>query len=214
MTKSGKIPPNPKELVFWYALGRCLKTCCWWLFLFRDLERLPKKGFKNWSLHLLFLEFRQALDTFWNNANCQGSTIKILHTRCSRESHLEFLPRKMCRWHVRTICHVRLCDPIDCSPTGYSIHGDSPDKNTGMGCHFLLKGSFSNRGIKPVSPTGLLHCRRILYRWATGAALLTFTGHFGRFTDFRKLAPVPESKLRIPGFMLGGEIRALVNHST
>ena len=32
---------------------------------------------------------------------------------------------------------VRLCDPMDCSP----CHGDSPGKNTGVGCHALLQGS-------------------------------------------------------------------------
>ena len=31
-----------------------------------------------------------------------------------------------------------LCDPIDGSPPGSPIPGDSPGKNTGVGCHFLL----------------------------------------------------------------------------
>ena len=32
-----------------------------------------------------------------------------------------------------------LCDPIDGSPPGSPIPGDSPGKNTGVGCHFLLQ---------------------------------------------------------------------------
>ena len=40
-----------------------------------------------------------------------------------------------------------------------SVHGDSPGKNTGVGCHALLQGIFSTQGSNP----GLLHCRRILY---------------------------------------------------
>ena len=32
-----------------------------------------------------------------------------------------------------------LCDPIDGSPSGSSVSGDSPGKNTGVGCHFLLQ---------------------------------------------------------------------------
>ena len=32
-----------------------------------------------------------------------------------------------------------LCDPTDCSPLGSSVHGISPGKNTGVGCHFLLQ---------------------------------------------------------------------------
>ena len=31
-----------------------------------------------------------------------------------------------------------LCDPMDCSLPGFSVHGDSPGKNTGVGCHALL----------------------------------------------------------------------------
>ena len=41
-----------------------------------------------------------------------------------------------------------------------SIHGDSPDKNTGVGCHSLLQGIFPAQGSNP----GLWHCRWILYR--------------------------------------------------
>ena len=28
-----------------------------------------------------------------------------------------------------------LCDPMDCSPPGLSVHGDSPGRNIGVGCH-------------------------------------------------------------------------------
>ena len=44
---------------------------------------------------------------------------------------------------------------------------DSPGKNTGVGCHFLLQGIFLTQGLNPC----LLHCRWILYHWATGEAL-------------------------------------------
>ena len=48
---------------------------------------------------------------------------------------------------------------MDCSPPGSSVHGDSPGKNTGMGCHALLQGIFPTQGLNP----GLPHCRQILY---------------------------------------------------
>ena len=38
-----------------------------------------------------------------------------------------------------------LCDPKDCSPPGPFVHGDSPGKNTGVGCHSLLRGSSETR---------------------------------------------------------------------
>ena len=47
-----------------------------------------------------------------------------------------------------------LCDPMDCSPPGSSVHGDSPGKNTGVGCHALLQGIFPTQGSNP----GLPHC--------------------------------------------------------
>ena len=37
---------------------------------------------------------------------------------------------------------LTLCNSMDCSPPGSSIHEDSPGKNTGVGCHALLQGIF------------------------------------------------------------------------
>ena len=54
---------------------------------------------------------------------------------------------------------LTLCDPMNCSLPGFSVHGDSPGKNTGVGCHALLQGIFLTQG----SNLGLLHCRWILY---------------------------------------------------
>ena len=34
---------------------------------------------------------------------------------------------------------LTLCDPIDSSPPGFPRPWDSPGKNTGVGCHFLLQ---------------------------------------------------------------------------
>ena len=55
---------------------------------------------------------------------------------------------------------LTLCNPVDCSPPGCSVHGDSPGKNTGLGCHALLQGIFPTQG----SNRGLPSCRQILYR--------------------------------------------------
>ena len=38
---------------------------------------------------------------------------------------------------VAQLCPT-LCDPMDCSPPGSFVHGDSLGKNTGVGCHALL----------------------------------------------------------------------------
>ena len=42
---------------------------------------------------------------------------------------------------------------MDCRPPAFSVHGDSPGKNTGVGCHALLQGDLPNPGIEPKSPT-------------------------------------------------------------
>ena len=59
---------------------------------------------------------------------------------------------------VAQLC-LTLCDPMDCSPPGSSVHGDSPGKNTGVGCHALLQGIFPTQGLN----SGLPHCKQILY---------------------------------------------------
>ena len=68
-----------------------------------------------------------------------------------------------------------LCDPMDHSSAGSSVHGDSPGKNPGVGCHALLQGIFPTWG----SNQGLPHCRWILYRLShQGRASIAFTTKF------------------------------------
>ena len=58
---------------------------------------------------------------------------------------------------------LTLCDPRDCSPSGSSVHGTSPSKNIGVGCHSLLQGIFPTQGLNP----GLLHYKQILHHLST-----------------------------------------------
>ena len=65
--------------------------------------------------------------------------------------------------HLAPLCLVTqlcptLCDSMDCSPQGSSVHGDSTGKNTGVGCH-ALHGIFQIQGSNP----GVPHSRWILY---------------------------------------------------
>ena len=34
---------------------------------------------------------------------------------------------------------LTVCEPMECSPPGSSVHGIFPGKNTGVACHFLLQ---------------------------------------------------------------------------
>ena len=48
---------------------------------------------------------------------------------------------------------------MDCSLPGSSVPGDSPGKNTGVGCRTLLQGILPTQGLNP----GLSHCKWILF---------------------------------------------------
>ena len=52
-----------------------------------------------------------------------------------------------------------LCNPMDCSPPGSSVHGILQTRILLAGCHPLLQGIFPTQGLN----SSLLHCRQILY---------------------------------------------------
>ena len=62
-------------------------------------------------------------------------------------------------WSEVTQSCPTLCNPMDCSIPGSSVHGIFPGKGTGVGCHFLLQRIFLTQGSNP----GLPHCREMLY---------------------------------------------------
>ena len=57
---------------------------------------------------------------------------------------------------------LTLCDPLECNPPGFSVHGIIQARNTGVGGHFLLQGIFLTQGPN-LFLLCLLHCRQILY---------------------------------------------------
>ena len=76
-----------------------------------------------------------------------------------------------------------LCDPMDHSPPGSSVNGDSPGKNTGVGCHALLQGICPTLGLNP----GLPHCRQIIYHLSHQGSPSFRLPRFTRFTRFTRL---------------------------
>ena len=61
-----------------------------------------------------------------------------------------------------------LDDSMDCSPPGSSVHGDSPGKDIGVGCHALLQGIFPTQGSNL--------CFFCLLHWQWGSLPLAPTG--------------------------------------
>ena len=97
-------------------------------------------------LHWIFLKFLSncySQAKLWVASQEGNSTLRALHWCCL----------------IAQLCPT-LCNPMDCSPPGSPVHGDSPGKNTGVDCHSLLQRIFLTQGYNP----GLLHCRQILYR--------------------------------------------------
>ena len=82
--------------------------------------------------------------------------------RDKKELHFSYNFVIPCCCLIGKLC-LTLCDPMDCSPPGFSVHGILQARTLGVGCHFLLQGIFPTQG----SNLHLLHCTRILYHWAT-----------------------------------------------
>ena len=95
-----------------------------------------------------------------NKLESQGAVIIefcIMHTSRSLEkTHghdvlLLLLPWPSVCVHACSVTQLcpTLCGPMDCSPPGSSVHGNSPGKNTGVGRHALLQGLFPTQGLNP-----------------------------------------------------------------
>ena len=79
--------------------------------------------------------------------------------------------RRSLYWFVcmHTMLGLTLCNPMDCSLPGTSIHEISPGKNTGVGCHFLLQGIFPNRNQNYISCVSCIGMH-ILYQLSHGGS--------------------------------------------
>ena len=71
-----------------------------------------------------------------------------------------WLNENMCM-HVYSVAqsYLTLCDPMDCSSSGSSVHEIIPGNNTGVCCHFLFQEIFPIQGLN----LGLPQCRQMLY---------------------------------------------------
>ena len=98
--------------------------------------------------------------------------------------------------HAKSLQLYLTLNPMDCSLPGFSVHGDSPSKNTGMGCHVLLQGIFLTQGSNP--------CLLCLLHWQTDSLPLVPPGKPGiniRTLLYRKLVAslVAQRLKHLPG---------------
>ena len=124
--------------------------------------------------------------TFGKNNVCWGFVVCVLHYLEEGSFYAYFLQSFYHKWVLNFVksflwiywgdCYAlvaQLCltfwtisDPMNCSPPGSTVHGDSPHKNTGVGCHPFSMGSSQIRDQTQVS-----HIARGFFTdWATREA--------------------------------------------
>ena len=92
-------------------------------------------------------QYSQPVESIWHTQNMlpNNSRIEVEHqpsqtiflaTRRTSINLKQLKSQTVCA-NLLQLCPT-LCNPMDCSPPGYSVHGDSLGKNTGVHCHFLL----------------------------------------------------------------------------
>ena len=81
---------------------------------------------------------------------------RLQHMRIKYKSPLSSFIPAMCL--VAQSCPT-LCNSVDYSLSGSSVHGDSPSKNTELVCHVIHQMIISTQELNQ----GLLHCRQFLY---------------------------------------------------
>ena len=63
----------------------------------------------------------------------------------------------MCMYAKSLQSRPTLCNPMDCSPPELLCPWNSPGQNTGVDCHFIIKGIFLTQRLKNMGPLCLLH---------------------------------------------------------
>ena len=135
---------------------------------------------------------------FLSQHTCIGSMDKIAAINRSQFNYVYITMEKSARYTVEwrklgcssiiyvVLCLVAqlcatLCDPMDCSLSGFSVHRDSPGKNTGVGCHALPQGIIIYKRFEHEKNTGYV------VNWQTAGKSIKIKIHIV-LTNFRILA--------------------------
>ena len=84
---------------------------------------------------------------------------------------------------------LTLCDPMDCSLSGSSVHGIFPVRILVQVATPSSRGIFPTQGLNP-HLLRLLHCRQIFYHWATRGTWHQFKRNRRRASGIRSLTGV------------------------
>ena len=116
---------------------------------------MPRDASKSWCSQIKTKSEKTTGEFPWSRPNhpTESSPRDIKGPQCT--SKRDYLGKN---GHV-CVCLVAQSCPALCK-TCQTVHGDSPGRNAGVGCHALLGGIFPTQG----SNSGLPHCRWILYQ--------------------------------------------------
>ena len=118
-----------------------------------------KKSHHPVSLSILLLCFPFVHGTLQSDSTQDDTYSLLLLAVCLPDyTLLEHEPQRSSACVSSLVTSTSL-QPHGLEPTRLLCPWDSPGKNTGVGCHFLLQGIFPTQGLNP----GLLQCRKILY---------------------------------------------------
>ena len=151
------------------------ERACWWRWKRRVKKLSWNSTFqKQRSWHLVLLLHGKQMGKQWKQWQIIFFVSKV--TEDGDFSHeikrLLLLGRKAVTKHCCWCCLVASVmsssvRPYGPQPAKQLCPWDSLGRSTGVGCHALHQGIFPNQGVN----SDLLHCRHILYCWATREAL-------------------------------------------
>ena len=114
------------------------------------------------NIFLIIFDYQQFHGQLWiERLNCVPDFIFPTNIHVYRKAYINtcfYIYICMC---AQVLHCVQLFATLWLQPTRLLCPWDSKDENTGVGCH--APGDLPNPGVKPAS----LHCRQILYLWAT-----------------------------------------------
>ena len=120
------------------------------------LQRLPSSFLSPWQfMQAWFSSFFQQAGPYTHLSCCRHAFFELEYVFEAKPT----LPKGFIITAIIAQLCPTVCNPMDCSPPGSPVHGDSPGKYTGVACHALLQGIFPTQR----SNSGLLHYRWILY---------------------------------------------------
>ena len=142
MKRKLKVLGKKNDVFEHHFLKTCTYSCFWPIHFFM----VKYTSYKIWHFNYSWVQFKGSnkFPLLYNFLHCP---CRECITLTSSLLPWKLLPITFCA----VLCLVvQLCPTLfnlmDCSLPGSSVHGDSPGKNTGMGCHALLQGIFPTQG--------------------------------------------------------------------